>query len=377
MTDQIPPNDDKVTLTGNMDELETTVTVVKSPSFWKESWRRYKKRKLSMLALLFVVFLTLVAICSPMIAGTRPIVCKYKGNIYFPCLYYFNSSWENPIFFRDDFRQRFPKNLKEKDPDSWAIWPLVYQSPIRRITEGEFGDQPGNKMHREGAPSRHNWFGTDTSGVDVFAQLVHGTRIALVVGFLSMGIASAIGIAVGALGGYFGGWVDSLLSRLTEVVMCVPTLVLILAMLAVLDSTTIYHLMVVIGLTGWTGIARLTRAEFLKLKEMEFVSAARCLNVRNTRIIFRHILPNSLAPILVPISFGIASAIFTESALSFLGMGAEPPTPSWGRLLSQAKGADALWWLLFFPGAAIFLAVLAYNLIGEGVQAATDPRLRD
>ncbi|QDU81995.1 Oligopeptide transport system permease protein OppC [Polystyrenella longa] len=376
MSDQLLPENDKVTLTGSLDELETTVTVVKSPSFWNESWHRFKKRKLSMLALGFVGFLTIVALCSPMIVGTRPVVCKYKENIYFPCLYYFNASWENPIFFKDGFRQRFYENLKEKDPESWAVWPIVYQSPTRRITEGEFGNQPASPLLQE-KPNKYHWFGTDDDGVDVFARLVHGTRIALVVGFLSMGIASFIGIVVGALGGYFGGWVDTILSRMTEVVMCVPTLVLILAMLAIVESTTIYHLMVVIGLTGWTGIARLTRAEFLKLKEMEFVSAAHCLSLSNMRIIFRHILPNSLAPILVPISFGIASAIFTESALSFLGMGAEPPTPSWGRLLSEAKKSDSQWWMLTFPGGAIFLAVLAYNLIGEGLQAATDPRRRD
>ncbi|MEZ6044749.1 MAG: ABC transporter permease [Planctomycetaceae bacterium] len=330
-----------------------------------------------MLSLWLVFLLTVIAIFSPAIAGTRPVICKYKGSFYFPCMYYFNSSWENPIFFKDRFRQRYPENLKQNDPDSWAIWPLVYQDPTRRIEAGEFEDQPGNPTHQEGSPNKYNWFGTDKQGVDVFAQLVHGTRIALLVGFFSMGIASLIGILVGAIGGFFGGWIDSLLSRFTEVVMCVPTLVLILALLAIVETPTIYHLMAVIGFTGWTGIARLTRAEFLKLKQMDFVAAAHCLGVKRMRIVFWHILPNALAPILVPISFGIASAILLESALSFLGMGPPPPTPSWGRVLNEAKGTDAMWWLIFFPGGAIFVAVLAYNLIGEGLQAATDPRLRD
>lgn len=237
--------------------------------------------------------------------------------------------------------------------------------------------RPANPTRDEGKPSSLNWFGTDQTGVDVFAQMVHGTRIALLVGFVSMGIAAAIGIVVGALAGYFGGWVDAVLSRIIEVVMCVPTLVLILALMAIIEQATIWHLMAVIGVTSWTGIARLTRAEFLKLKETDFVAAARSLGVRQSRIIFRYILPNALAPILVPITFGIAAAILVESGLSFLGFGAPPPNPSWGTLLSAGRSNYQLWWLILFPGMAIFLTVLAYNLIGEGLQEATDPRLRD
>ncbi|MEZ6148295.1 MAG: ABC transporter permease, partial [Planctomycetaceae bacterium] len=192
-----------------------------------------------------------------------------------------------------------------------------------------------------------------------------------------MGIASAIGIIVGALAGYFGGWVDTLLSRVIEVVLCIPTLVLILALLAIIEQVTIWHMMAIIGATRWTSIARLTRAEFLKLKQMDFVSAARATGVGPIRIMFRYLLPNALAPVLVPITFGIASAILIESSLSFLGFGAPPPNPSWGTLLSAGRSNYQLWWLIVFPGTAIFLAVLAYNLIGEGLQEATDPRLRD
>lgn len=353
------------------------IKVEKSPGFWKESWWRFRKRKLSNLALCLVAFLALVAIFSPAIVGTKPIICKYKGNYYFPCMSYFNARWENPIFHKDKFRKRYPQNLKKKDPDSWAIYPLVFQDPYRRVRKGEYEGHPGNPTLDQGKPNKYNLFGTDPKGVDVFAQMVHGTRIALLVGFVSMSIAAAIGILVGAMGGFWGGWIDSIFSRITEVTMCIPTLVLILALLAIVENPTIYHLMAVIGITGWTGIARLTRGEFLKLKQMDFVAAAQVLGVSKTRIIFRHILPNSLAPILVPISFGIASAILTESGLSFLGFGAPPPTPSWGRVLNMGRENLELWWLITFPGAAIFLAVLAYNLIGEGVQAATDPRLRD
>jgi peptide/nickel transport system permease protein len=351
-----------------------------SPGFWREAWRRFRRRKLTMIAVVYVLMLTIVAIFAPAIAGTKPIVCRYKGSIYFPAMGYFNRSWENPIFQRDGFQKRYPANLKSKDPDSWAIWPLVYQDPARRPLATEWQDvwdRPENPTGTDGRPSALNWFGADQQGIDVFAQLVHGTRIALLVGFVSMGIAGSVGIVVGATSGYFGRWVDLVFSRLVEVVLCIPELVLILALLAVVERPTIWNIMAVIGFTHWTSIARLTRGEFIKLKQLEFVSAARAMGAGQTRIIFSHILRNALAPVLVPITFGIAAAILIESALSFLGFGAPPPNPSWGTVLAAGRATiQQTWWLIVFPGAAIFLTVLAYNLIGEGLQEATDPRLR-
>jgi peptide/nickel transport system permease protein len=329
-----------------------------------------------MAALVYVAFMLLVAALSPAIAGTKPIVVKYKGEIYFPALGYFKRGWENPVFRTDRFRNVYPVNLKEKDPESWAIWPLVYQDPYRRVRDGEFPGREANPTRDQGAPSRLNWFGTTRAGVDVFAQMVHGTRTAMLVGFVSMGIAATIGIAFGAAAGYFGGWPDMILSRLIELVMCIPGLVLILALIAVLERPTIWHLMAVLGLTRWTGIARLTRGEFIRLRESDFVTAARALGVGWFGIMFRHIFRNALAPVLVPITFGIASAILIESGLSFLGFGAPPPNPSWGALLEAGRSNLQMWWLILFPGLAIFLTVLAYNLIGEGLQEATDPRLR-
>jgi peptide/nickel transport system permease protein len=259
-----------------------------SPGFWRQAWRSFRCRKLGMMALVFVVFLCFVAVFAPMIVGTKPIVCKYKGTIHFPFMGYYARSWENSIFTTGDrFRNEYPKNLTEKDPKSWAIWPLVYQDPYRRVRDDEWPGQPGNVPGS--GPNRYNWFGTDRAGVDVLAQMVHGTQIALSVGFVSIGIAALIGIVVGALAGYFGGWIDILLSRLIEIVMCIPTLVLILALVAMMDKVTNYHLMAIVGAISWTGIARLTRAEFLKLKQMEFVSAARAMGAGWFRIIFRHI----------------------------------------------------------------------------------------
>lgn len=346
-----------------------------SRGFWSEVRRRFSRRRLSMLALSYVVLMATIAVLSPAIVGTKPIVCSYKGSIYFPALGYYNRSWEHPVFKKDHFRNVYSKNLKKKDPDSWAIWPLVYQDPYRRVRKGEWPDLPANPTRDRGKPSGQNFFGTNRAGVDVFAQMVHGTKTALLVGFVSMGIASLIGVVVGAVAGFFGGWIDLVLSRFIEVVMCIPSLVLILALIAVVEQPTIWHLMVVLGCTGWTGIARLTRAEFLRLKEMDFVAAARAIGVGEFGIMFRHVFRNAMAPVLVPITFGVASAILTESALSYLGFGAPPPNPSWGILLSAGRSNIQMWWLIVFPGVAIFLTVLAYNLIGEGLQEATDPRL--
>ena len=345
--------------------------------FWGEAWGRYRRRPLGLAALGYVILLLVVAAFAPAIAGTKPVLCRYKGRIYAPCLGYFDRRLEPAIFAKDRFRGSYPRNLREKDPESWAVWPLVFQDPYRSVKEDEWPGLPGNPARDEGRPSGRNLFGTDQSGVDVFAKMVHGTTVALLVGFVSMGIAGTIGIVVGALGGYFGGWIDMLTSRITEIVMCLPTLVLILALIAILEKPTIWHTMAILGLTGWTGIARLTRGEFLRLKGSEFVMAARAAGAGPLRIMLRHILPNALAPVLVPITFGIASAILAESSLSFLGFGPPPPSASWGSVLNDARSNLSMWWLVFFPGMAIFLTVLAYNLIGEGLQEATDPRLRE
>ncbi|MEO1992951.1 MAG: ABC transporter permease [Pirellulales bacterium] len=353
------------------------MTSMQSHGFWSEAWRRYRRRPLAMAALAFVGFLVAVALFAPAIAGTKPVICRYKGKLYAPCLSYFDRSLEPIVFAKDKFRGEYPKNLKEKDPESWAIWPLFFQDPYRAVRNNEWPGRPGNPYRDEGMPSGNNPFGTDQYGVDVLAKMVHGTTIALLVGFLSMGIAGTIGVIVGALGGYFGGWVDMITSRITEVVMCVPTLVLILALVAIVDKPTIWKTMAIIGCTGWTSIARLTRGEFLRLKSSEFVMAAQAAGAGPVRIMVRHILPNALAPILVPITFGIAAAILMESSLSFLGFGPPPPSASWGSLLNSARSNLSMWWLVVFPGVAIFLTVLAYNLIGEGLQEATDPRLRE
>jgi peptide/nickel transport system permease protein len=226
-------------------------------------------------------------------------------------------------------------------------------------------------------PSPAHLLGTDTLGRDVLSRIIFGARVSLLVGFVAVGIATLIGLLVGALAGYYGGWVDQALMRLVDLMLCFPTLFLILAVIAVLGPN-IWNIMVVIGLTGWMGVARLVRAEFLSLKEREFVVAARALGASDARLMWRHLLPNALTPVMVSATLGVAGAILVESALSFLGLGVQPPTPSWGNILTMGKdNLEIAWWLSFFPGLAILVTVMSYNLLGEGIREAIDPRLKE
>jgi peptide/nickel transport system permease protein len=225
-------------------------------------------------------------------------------------------------------------------------------------------------------PSLAHPFGTDELGRDVLSRMIFGAGISLKVGFVAVGIAVAIGVVLGAVAGFYGGIVDLCIMRLVDIMLCFPSFFLILAVIAFLEPG-IFNIMAVIGLTSWMGITRLVRAEFLSLKGRDFVLAERAMGASSLRIIFFHILPNALAPVLVSATLGIASAVLTESALSFLGIGVQPPTPSWGNILTQGKEVlGVAWWLSFYPGIAILLTVLGYNLLGEGIRDAIDPRLK-
>ncbi len=226
-------------------------------------------------------------------------------------------------------------------------------------------------------PSLSHILGTDDLGRDVLSRMIWGGRISLEVGFIAVGIATIIGVILGAIAGYYGGWVDSIIMRAVDIMLSIPTIFLVLAVIAILEPS-IVNIMVVIGLTSWMEPARLIRAEFISLKEREFVIAAHALGAKDFRIIVKHVLPNGLSPILVSATMGIGGAILIESALSFLGLGVQPPTPSWGSLLSAGKdNIEIAWWLSLFPGLAILLTVLGYNLLGEGIRDALDPRQRE
>jgi len=224
-------------------------------------------------------------------------------------------------------------------------------------------------------PSKAHLLGTDELGRDVFSRMIWASRVSLKVGFIAVGIAVGIAIILGSLAGYYGGRVDNIIMRFVDIMLCFPTFFLILAVIAILEPS-ITNIMIVIGITSWPGITRLLRAEFLSLKEREFVAAARALGASDWRIIFNHILPNALAPVVVAVTLGVAGAILTESALSFLGIGVQPPTPSWGNILTSGKAyIDFAWWLSLFPGLAILITVLGYTLLGEGLKDALNPRL--
>jgi peptide/nickel transport system permease protein len=226
------------------------------------------------------------------------------------------------------------------------------------------------------APSKAHPLGTDQLGRDVLSRMLYGARVSLAVGFVSVGIATLIGIALGAAAGYHGGSVDALVMRLVDLMLVFPRLFLLLAVLAFLKPS-IWTIMTVIGLTGWMSVARLVRAEFLSLKEREFVLWSQSIGASSFRTIWRHILPNAIGPVLVAMTLGIPAAILTESGLSFLGLGVQPPHATWGNILNEGKDAIEIgWWLSAYPGLAILVTVLSYNLLGEGIRDALDPRLR-
>ncbi|OGW43979.1 MAG: peptide ABC transporter permease [Nitrospirae bacterium RBG_16_43_11] len=233
-----------------------------------------------------------------------------------------------------------------------------------------------NVQHILEPPTTSHPFGTDDLGRDILSRIIWGSRISLSVGFVAVGISTFIGVILGAITGYYGGWIDRIIMRFVDIMLSIPTFFLLLAVIAFLEPG-ISNIMIVIGLTSWMGVTRLVRAEFLSVKEREFTQSARAIGAGDMRIIFRHILPNAIAPVLVSAVLGVAGAILVESALSFLGIGVQPPTASWGNILTIGKdNIEIAWWLSVFPGLAILITVLAYNLLGEGIRDAIDPRMK-
>jgi peptide/nickel transport system permease protein len=223
-----------------------------------------------------------------------------------------------------------------------------------------------------------NIMGRDEIGRDVFSRVLYAGRVSLSVGFVAVSIYITIGTIWGGVAGYYGKWVDSIMMRIVDAIMSIPTFILLITVMAVFKPS-LYNVMIVIGLTGWTGIARYVRAEFLSLKKRDFVEAARCIGAKNKRIIFKHILPNAMAPIIVSATMGIAGAILTESSLSYYGLGVMPPTPSWGNMLTNAQELSTMIdapWKAFYPGMFIFITVLSFNFVGDGLRDALDPRLK-
>lgn len=273
-----------------------------------------------------------------------------------------------------------PSEISEGASDHWVLLAWVAYGLNENSVEERY-QKPSifawGETEKTGGKRGRHLLGTDATGRDVLSRMIWGARVSLSVGFVAVSIYVLIGILLGSLAGYFVGKVDMIISRIIEIVICFPSFFLILTIIAFVGNS-IFNIMVVIGLTSWPGVARLVRGEFLKLRTLDFVTAARALGVSTWRIVLRHILPNALTPVLVSVSFGIASAMLVEAGLSFLGFGVQEPFPSWGQMISTGQ-SDVLnyWWLSVIPGLAIFISVTTYNLVGDALREAIDPKLKE
>jgi peptide/nickel transport system permease protein len=329
--------------------------------YWRLVWRQVKRNRLAMIGGLWVIIMLVsLALFADFLANEKPFYIKMNGKTYFPIL--------RGYLVSTGFYQ-WPKELLNLDYKTVeyesALFPPVPHLPNRIDLTRPFAK-----------PSREHPLGTDQLGRDILSGIIHGSRISLSIGLVAMGIATLIGITVGAIAGFFGGWIDMLINRVFELMLSIPTFFLILSVTAFVKTPSIFYIMAIIGVTSWVGIARFTRNEFLKAKNLDYVSAAIALGASHRRTMFRHILPNTLAPVIVAVVFGIAGAILIESSLSFLGIGVPADTITWGSILNEARGNTFAWWLAVFPGLAIFITVLAYNLLGQGLRDAIDPSLK-
>ena len=362
--------------------------------------------------LIWIFILTVIAVFSPFIANSHPWLLSEKGVWSSPLLIYltaaditlvaifvttviliikkppmsvFVSILLGALLFAGTISSIFisPPQLttyeqyREKnliDKYDWVIWaPIPYSAKDYFREQGDTGLEAPLKTNLA-EQQRTHLFGTDENGADVLSRMIHASRIALGIGFVATGIALVIGVIIGGLMGFFSGKLDMLGMRLVEIFEAIPQLFLLLTFVAFFGSS-LYIMMVIIGLTSWSGYARYIRAEFLKLRQQDFVLSAIACGLPLRSILFRHMLPNGIAPLLVGVSFGVASAILAEATLSFLGLGIVDD-PSWGQMLNQAVQASTFnWWMAVFPGGAIFLTVFAYNLMGESLRDAIDPQI--
>jgi peptide/nickel transport system permease protein len=326
---------------------------------WSSVWKQFRRNSIALAGFYVVAFFVLMALFADFLANDKPYYLSYRGKTYFPII--------RSYIVRSGLTQ-WPAELinvdfKKLDSGEAVFPPVPYRpSDIDLLAPLE-------------PPSSKHWFGTDKLGRDVMAGMIHGSRISLSIGFVAVGIAVVIGVILGALAGYFGSWVDIAISRFFEIMMSIPTFFLLITVAAIFRPS-IFLTMTIIGLTSWVGIARFTRSEFLRIRSLDYVTAAIAIGVSNRKIMFQHILPNALAPVIVSVVLGIAGAILVESSLSFLGIGVPAELVTWGSILNEASGATFAWWLAVFPGFAIFITVLAYYLVGEGLREVLDPRLR-
>lgn len=329
-------------------------------------WRRFRRRRQARLGLAALVALLVVAFLRPVLASHLPIICRYEGQWHFPALVELVRSI--PLVdsvvgpSRPFALPTFDVHQAVAD-STFVVRPPIPYDPLAYSAE------------ILAPPSTRHWLGTDELGRDVAARLVHGTAVSLAVGLGAMAVAAVLGVLVGAVAGYAGGWVDAVLSRCIEVVMSFPAFFLVLSIMVWMEEPGAKHVILVLGLTGWTAIARLTRGEVLRLRESDFVVASRALGAGPVRVITHHLLPHAMAPVIVTVTFGVARAVLLEAGLSWLGFGVPAPAPSWGNMLRSAYEhlLDASH-LVYPPCIAIFVTVLVYNWVGDALQGALDPR---
>ena len=320
---------------------------------------RRRPASLSRLARMLLTFMALVALFADFFASDLPVACRVSGRVYLlPNL-------THPSALEGKYCISLRAGATSGD---WSFDPLVHFGP----REGTTVDG-APRVASPGASPGHP-LGTDEAGRDVFARLVHGARTSLGIGLLAAAVFVGVGTILGGLAGFYGGMVDGLVGRVIETLIPFPTLILVLVVQALLDHPTIESMLLAIGLTRWTEVARVVRAEVLLISSQEYALAARALGVRPLRVLVRHIAPNAAAPVLVTAAFGIAQVILIESSLEFLHVGVASSV-SWGEMLSEARGHPGAYWLLLFPGLAIFAVVAALNLVGEAWRDALDPSL--
>ena len=337
----------------------TSPEVDSSRGLWADVWKRFKRNPIALAGFYVVCFLAFMALFADFLANDKPYYLRYGGKTYFPIFRSYIvaaklGQWP-PELLNVDFK---------KLENAQAVFPPIPYRPSNI-----------NLLEPLEPPSAKHLFGTDKLGRDVMAGMIHGSRISLSIGFVAVGIAVIVGVILGAIAGYFGGWVDLVISRFFEIMLSIPTFFLLITVAALLPPS-IFLTMAIIGMTGWVGIARFTRNEFLRIRNQDYVTSAIALGVSDRTVMFKHILPNALAPVIVSVVLGIAGAILVESSLSFLGIGVPAELVTWGSILQEASTTTFAWWLAVFPGFAIFITVLAYYLVGEGLREVLDPRLR-
>lgn len=326
----------------------------------KKQWRRFKSKKLGVVSVWIFLIIAFFSFTAEIWANGKPIIMKYQGKIYTPVFKYYH-----PSEFGQEYVAQTDYRSLELTGDDWALWPLIRWGPYERNDKVDFFPSP---------PTKENLLGTDESGRDVAARLLYGFRYSIVFAFTVWILVSIAGAVLGAFMGYMGGWTDLVGQRVIEVIESLPYL-MILVTIASIFRPSLLLLAVIVVFFGWVQTSIYFRAEFLKLRKREYVEAARALGASKARIIFKHILPNSLTPWITMSPFLIAGYVASLAALDFLGYGLPPPTPSWGELLNQAwKHFQIAWWLAVFPSLALFLTLTLLNLIGESVRDALDPR---